>query len=103
MERCLRGEPGTLGWDHAAHGIAMTSACSGARREPKVVESMSLGQSVLFKLRRRASENTNSEIRLEHVDLLVMDGFTQFDHKHCWFLGIASRSFGHLGTLSPAH
>ena len=35
---------------------------------------MSLGHSVLFKLRRRASENTHSQIRLDHGDLLVMEG-----------------------------
>ena len=49
----------------------------GSPSEPKVIVSMSLGHSVLFKL-RRASENTHSQIRLDHGDLLVMDGFTQF-------------------------
>ena len=39
--------------------------------EPKVIVSMSLGHSALFKLRRRAPENTHSQIRLEHGDLLV--------------------------------
>ena len=51
----------------------------GSPGEPKVIVSMSLGHSVLFKLRRRASENTPSQIRLDHGDLLVMDGLTQFD------------------------
>ena len=44
--------------------------------EPKVIVSMSLGHSVLIKWRRRASQNTPSEIRLDHFDLLVMDGLT---------------------------
>ena len=35
--------------------------------------SMSLGHSVLFKLRRREWENTSSESRFDHGDLLVMD------------------------------
>ena len=43
---------------------------------------MSLGHSVLFKLRRRAPENTYSRIRLDHGDLLVMDGYTQFEYEH---------------------
>ena len=47
--------------------------------EPKVIVSMSLGHSALFKLRRRAPENTHSQIRLNHGDLLVMDGLTQFE------------------------
>ena len=46
----------------------------GSPFEPKVIVSMSLGHSALFKLRRRASENTPSQIRLDHGDLLVMDG-----------------------------
>ena len=43
---------------------------------------MSLGHSVLFKLRRRAPENTHSQTRLDHGDLLVMDGCTQFEYEH---------------------
>ena len=43
---------------------------------------MSLGHSALFKLRRRASENTPSQIRLDHGDLLVMDGLTQLEYEH---------------------
>ena len=43
---------------------------------------MSLGHSALFKLRRRALENTPSEIRFDHGDLLVMDGPTQSEYVH---------------------
>ena len=50
--------------------------------EPKVIDSMSLGHSALFILRRRAPENTHSQIRLDHGDLLVMDGLTQFEYEH---------------------
>ena len=50
--------------------------------EPKVIVSMSLGHSALFKLRRRAPEKTHSQIRLDHGDLLVMDGLTQFEYEH---------------------
>ena len=53
----------------------------GCPVEPKVIVSMSLGQSVLFKLRRRTLENAPSGIWLEHGDLLVMDG-TQSEHEH---------------------
>ena len=54
----------------------------GHPSEPKVVVSMSLGHSVLFKLRRRTPENSPSEIWLDHGDLLVMDGLTQSEYEH---------------------
>ena len=50
--------------------------------DPKVIVSMSLGHSILFKLRRPAPENTHSQIRLDHEDLLVMDGPTQLEYEH---------------------
>ena len=50
--------------------------------EPKVIVSVGLGHSALFKLRRRALEYTPSEIRLDHGDLLVMDGLTQSEYVH---------------------
>ena len=57
----------------------------GSPFEPKVIVSMSLGHSALFKLRRRASENTLSQIRLvDHGDLLVMDGLTQLEYEHLY-------------------
>ena len=54
----------------------------GSPFEPKVIVSMSLGHSVLFKLRRRAPEKTFSQIWLDHGDLLVMDGLTQDEFQH---------------------
>ena len=42
-----------------------------------LIVSMSLGHSVLFKLRRRRLENTHTQIRMVHGDPLVMDGLTQ--------------------------
>ena len=54
----------------------------GSPYEPKVIVSISLGHSALFKLRRRAPENTPSQIRLDHGDLLVMDGLTQLAYEH---------------------
>ena len=54
----------------------------GSPFEPKVIVSMSLGHSVLFKLRRRAPEKTLSQIWLDHGDLLVMDGLTQDEFEH---------------------
>ena len=38
--------------------------------------SMSLGHSALF------TENTHSQVRLDHGDLLVLDGLTQFEYEH---------------------
>ena len=54
----------------------------GSPFEPKVIVSMSLGHSVLFKLRRRTPEKTLSQIWLDHGDLLVMDGLTQDEFEH---------------------
>ena len=44
--------------------------------------SMGLGQSVLFKLRRRATRNSPSEVRLGHGDLSVLDGPPQLEYEH---------------------
>ena len=54
----------------------------GSPFEPKVIVSMSLGHSALFKLRRRAPENIHSQIRFDHGDLLAMDGLTQLEYEH---------------------
>ena len=54
----------------------------GSPFEPKVIVSMSLGHSVLSKLRRRTPEKTLSQIWLDHGDLLVMDGLTQYEYEH---------------------
>ena len=81
----------------------------GSPFEPKVIVSMSLGHSALFKLRRRTSENTPSQIRLDHGDLLVMDGLTQLEYESTlrrlnWRdLGLILRTVGYLSTLGPVH
>ena len=72
---------------YAGNGSCIPWHCDNERLfgspfEPKVIVSMSLGHSALFKLRRRASENTPSQIQLDHGDLLVMDGLTQLKYEH---------------------
>ena len=54
----------------------------GLLNEPKVFGSNSLGQSVLFNLHRRSSASSPSSIRLDHGDLLVMDGLTHMHYDH---------------------
>ena len=46
----------------------------GPQNFPKLIVSLSLGNSVEFMVRRRASGNVPSSIRLDHGDVLVMDG-----------------------------
>ena len=72
---------------YAGNGSCIPWHCDNERLfgspfEPKVIVSMSLGHSALFKLRRRAPENTPSQNRLDHGDLLVMDGLTQLEYEH---------------------
>ena len=74
----------------------------GHPSEPKVIVSTSLGHSALFKLRRRASENTPSGIWLDHGDLLVIDGLTQSEYVHSTASEL-SGSFGYHSTLSLVH
>ena len=50
--------------------------------EPKVIVSMSLGHSDLFKLRPRPPWSSPSSTRLDHGDLLVKDILTQFEYMH---------------------
>ena len=73
---------GTLGGDHVAQKHCDNEPWFGQPDEPKVRVSVSLERWVLFKLRRLAAGNTPSEIRLDHGDLLVMDGLTQFEYEH---------------------
>ena len=49
----------------------------------KLIVSLSLGNSVEFKVRRRASGKVPSSIRLDHGDVLVMDGLAQSEYAHC--------------------
>ena len=55
----------------------------GSKNLPKLIVSMSLGNSVEFMVRRRASGNFPSSIRLDHGDVLVMDGLAQSEYEHC--------------------
>ena len=54
----------------------------GDQGDPKVIVSMSLGSSVHFRVRSRGSRNVLSPIRLNHGDLLVMDGLVQSEYEH---------------------
>ena len=55
----------------------------GPQNSPKLIVSLSLGNSVEFMVRRRASGNFPSSIRLDHGDVLVMDGLAQSEYEHC--------------------
>ena len=54
----------------------------GPQNLPKLIVSVSLGNSVEFMVRRRASGNVPSSIPLDHGDLLVMDGSAQSEYAH---------------------
>ena len=54
----------------------------GPQNSPKLIVSMSLGNSVEFKV-RRGRGSVPSLITLDHGDLLVMDGLTQSEYEHC--------------------
>ena len=45
---------------------------------------MSLGHSALFELRRRVAKNYPFQVRLNHGDLLVIDGLPQLQHEHLY-------------------
>ena len=55
----------------------------GPQNLPKLIVSLSLGNSVEFMVRRRASGNVPFSIRLDHGDVLVMDGLAQSEYEHC--------------------
>ena len=55
----------------------------GPQNSPKLIVSLSLGNSVEFMVRRRAPGNVPSSIRLDHGDVLVMDGLAQSEYEHC--------------------
>ena len=95
--------------DHSIPWHCDNERLFGSPFEPKVIVSMSLGHSVLFKLCRRAPENTPSQIRLDHGDLLVMDGLTQDEFSAFYGvvnwrdLGLILRTVGYHSTLGPVH
>ena len=55
----------------------------GPQNSPKLIASLSLGNSVEFKVRRRAPRGVPSSTRLDHGDILVMDGSAQPEYEHC--------------------
>ena len=59
----------------------------GPQNSPKLIVSMSLGNSVEFKVRRGRC-GIPSPITLDHGDLLVMDGQTQSEYVHCTASGL---------------
>ena len=59
----------------------------GPQNSPKLIVSMSLGNSVEFKV-RRGRGSVPSLITLDHGDLLVMDGLTQSEYVHCTAFGL---------------
>ena len=63
----------------------------GPQNAPKLIVSMSLGNSVEFKV-RRGQGNVPSLITLDHGDLLVMDGLTQSEYVHCTASGLPGSS-----------
>ena len=59
----------------------------GPQNAPKLIVSMSLGNSVEFKVRRRGQGKVPSLITLDHGDLLVMDAI-RVCTLHCvWAAG----------------
>ena len=60
----------------------------GPQYSPKLNVSLSLGNSVEFMVRRRASGNVPSSIWLDHGDVLVMDGISQSEYEHCTASGL---------------
>ena len=59
----------------------------GPQNSPNLIVSMSLGNSVEFKV-RRGRGSVPSLITLDHGDLLVMDGLTQSEYVHCTASGL---------------
>ena len=60
----------------------------GPQNSPKLIVSLSLGNSVELMVRRRAPDNFPSSIRLDHGDVLVMDGLAQSEYEHCTASGL---------------
>ena len=60
----------------------------GPQNLPKLIVCLSLGNSVEFMVRRRAPGKVPSSIRLDHGDVLVMDGLAQSEYEHCTASGL---------------
>ena len=54
----------------------------GPQNSPKLIVSLSLGNSVESMVRRHAPGKVPSSIRLDHGDILVMDGLAQSEYEH---------------------
>ena len=54
----------------------------GPQNSPKLIVSLSLEKSVWFKVRRRASGEVPSSIRLDHGEVLARDGMAQSEYVH---------------------
>ena len=60
----------------------------GPQNAPKLIVTMSLGNSVEFEVRRRASSDVPSSIMLDHGDILVMNGPAQSEYDRCTASGL---------------
>ena len=72
---------------YAGLGSHIPSHCDnealfGPQNSPELTVSMSLGYSVEFQVRCRALDDVSCPIRLDHGDLLVMDGLAQSECAH---------------------
>ena len=79
----------------------------GPQNAPKLIVSMSLGNSVEFKV-RRGQGSVPSLITLDHGDVLVMDGLAQSEYVHCTASGLQGPRFNLTyrwlhNTLHPVH
>ena len=70
------------GWGSSIPWHSDDEPLFGDQGDPKVIVSMSLGSSVDFRVRSRGRCNAPSSIRLDHGDLLVMDGLAQLEYEH---------------------
>ena len=81
----------------------------GPQNLPKLIVSLSLGNSVEFMVLRRASGNVPSSIRLDHGVVLVTDGLAQSEYERfarrlsCRVLGSTLPTAGLPNTLRPVH
>ena len=60
----------------------------GPQYSPELIVSLSLGNSVEFKVRRLAPGDVPSSIWLDHGDVVVMDGLARSEYEHCTASGL---------------
>ena len=75
----------------------------GDQGDPKVIVSLSLGSSVDFRWCRRGRRNAPSLMRLEHGDLLVMDGLAQSEYEHSTSSELQGPGRPYIPVDIPAH